>query len=337
MDGNPKKSYSKYVLKENSYQMIGATADSLPSGFYIPYIDHYGNPYLVKSDIKMPKLYHLQNKVQMEILDDVSRFWASEERYRKFGSVYKRNILLYSAPGNGKTSLIHMIASKLINDYNGIIILINDGDQLAYYTKCVKCFREIEPNRKIVTIIEDFENLTASRSSTGQLLQLLDGNSQIDNMVTIATTNYPQQLESRFTCRPSRFNLVIEYKKPDENTRREYMQYKLSEGGINVNDDKVKEDIERLVGKTDNYTFDFVKEAIQCIYIDGIDEDTVFKRLNDLIDKKGNVKVTDYEGSSGIGFCASEGQSLKCDEDDLVNYGPKKLRDYDCDECCCGA
>lgn len=336
MDGNPRKSYSKYVVKENSYQMIGATADSLSSGFYTPYIDHYGNPHLIKSDIKMPKLYRLQNKVQTEILEDVSRFWESEDRYRKFGSVYKRNILLYSAPGNGKTSLIHMIASKLINDYNGIIILINDSDQLSFYTKCVQCFREIEPTRKIVTIIEDFENLTASRSSTGQLLQLLDGNSQIDNMVTIATTNYPQQLESRFTCRPSRFNLVIEYKKPDENTRREYMQHKLSEGGINVDDERVKEDIERLVGKTDNYTFDFVKEAIQCIYIDGIDEDVVFKRLNDLIDKKGNVKVTDYEGGKSIGFSSNSDTPNCHEDDDLMNYG-KKIRSYDGDECCCGA
>ena len=191
MSKDSKKSYSKYVIKENLYQMIGATEDSLPCGFYHPFIDHYGNPHLIKMDIKMPKLYKLPNETQTMILSDVQKFWESEERYRKFGSVYKRNILLYSAPGNGKTSLIHMISNKLINDYNGIIIMINDGDDLAWYSKCVQSFREIEPTRKIVTIIEDFENLTASRQCTGQLLQLLDGNAQIDNMVTIATTNYP--------------------------------------------------------------------------------------------------------------------------------------------------
>lgn len=331
MSKDSKKSYSKYVIKENLYQMIGATEDSLPCGFYHPYIDHYGSPHLIKMDIKMPKLYKLPNETQTMILNDVQKFWASEERYRKFGSVYKRNILLYSAPGNGKTSLIHMISNKLINDYNGIIIMINDGEDLAWYSKCVQSFREIEPTRKIVTIIEDFENLTASRQCTGLLLQLLDGNAQIDNMVTIATTNYPQQIESRFTCRPSRFNLVIEYKKPDAETRRAYIANKLSEGGINVNDEDVKNDIERLVGRSDGYTFDFVKELIQCIYIDGIDEDKVFERLNGLIDQNGNIKVTDCDKGKPIGF------DTECD--DLSNCskecadGPKILRNVEVGTC----
>ena len=275
----------------------------------------------------MPKLYKLPNETQTMILSDVQKFWESEERYRKFGSVYKRNILLYSAPGNGKTSLIHMISNKLINDYNGIIIMINDGDDLAWYSKCVQSFREIEPTRKIVTIIEDFENLTASRQCTGQLLQLLDGNAQIDNMVTIATTNYPQQIESRFTCRPSRFNLVIEYKKPDAETRRAYMTNKLSEGGINVNDEDVKNDIERLVGRSDGYTFDFVKELIQCIYIDGIDEDKVFERLNGLIDQNGNIKVTDCDKGKPIGFDGDYDDLSNCSKE--CAEGPKILRNVE--------
>ena len=42
---------------------------------------------------------------------------------------------------------------------------------------------------------------------------------------------------------------------------------------------------------------------IQCIYIDGINEDDVFDRLNDLIDQNGNLKVTEFEnGKSSIGF-----------------------------------
>ena len=331
MSKDSKKSYSKYVIKENLYQMIGATEDSLPCGFYHPYIDNYGNPHLIKMDIKMPKLYKLPNETQTMILSDVQKFWESEERYRKFGSVYKRNILLYSAPGNGKTSLIHMISNKLINDYNGIIIMINDGDDLAWYSKCVQSFREIEPTRKIVTIIEDFENLTASRQCTGQLLQLLDGNAQIDNMVTIATTNYPQQIESRFTCRPSRFNLVIEYKKPDAETRRAYMTNKLSEGGINVNDEDVKNDIERLVGRSDGYTFDFVKELIQCIYIDGIDEDKVFERLNGLIDQNGNIKVTDCDKGKPIGFDSDYDDLSNCSKE--CAEGPKILRNVEDGTC----
>ena len=95
MADSSRKSYSKYVFRDGQYQMIGATLDSLPCGFYRPFVDGYGNPFLNKQEISMPKLYELPNDTQSTILNDVKKFWESEDRYRKFGSVYKRNILLY--------------------------------------------------------------------------------------------------------------------------------------------------------------------------------------------------------------------------------------------------
>jgi SpoVK/Ycf46/Vps4 family AAA+-type ATPase len=168
-------------------------------------------------------------------------------------------------------------------------------------------FRDIEPTRKVITIIEDFERLAKDDHYTAMLLQLLDGNTQFDNVVTIATTNYPQILEKRFTCRPSRFNLVIEYKKPNDEVRRAYMTMNLKDAGIDVESNKVKKDIERLVGKTDGYTFDFVKEVIQGIYVDQIDEKILFDRLNDIIKKNGRVCVSEEE-TKKIGFSLKESE-----------------------------
>jgi SpoVK/Ycf46/Vps4 family AAA+-type ATPase len=173
--------------------------------------------------------------------------------------------------------------------------------------------RSVEPNRKIITLIEDFERLAKDDYYAAMLLQLLDGNGQFDNVVTIATTNYPEILEKRFTCRPSRFNLVIEYKKPTAEIRKAYMEMKLSDSGIDIEDETVKRDIQRYVEKTEGYTFDFVKEVIQGIYVDGISEVAIFDRLEDLIKKDGKVKVTEGEKESKkIGF-VTEGAEV--DED----------------------
>lgn len=284
--------YSEYVVNVDKYEPIGNTARVLPSGFYKPYYDNYNDRYFLSTKaIIMPHLYELDDSVQTMILDDIEKFWASEERYRKFGSVYKRNILLYSVPGNGKTSLINIISQKLIEKYDGIIMYIDSPKELLAYTECMQRFRSIEPHRKVVTIIEDFERLADEKELAALLLQMLDGNEQLDNVVTIATTNYPQILEKRFTARPSRFNLAIEYPKPSENVRRQYMRLKLMDGGIDVNDASVAEDIERLVAKTENYTFDCVKEVIQAIYVDGIKEECVFKRLNDIINSNGTLQI----------------------------------------------
>jgi SpoVK/Ycf46/Vps4 family AAA+-type ATPase len=131
--------------------------------------------------------------------------------------------------------------------------------------------------------------------------------------VTIATTNYPEILEKRFTCRPSRFNLVIEYKKPNAEVRRAYITNKLSDSGVDVNDEKVKNDIERYVKKTEGYTFDFLKEVIQGIYVDGFSEVQLFERLEELIKKDGKVKVTE-DAAKRIGFNSGATESNDCEE-----------------------
>jgi SpoVK/Ycf46/Vps4 family AAA+-type ATPase len=300
------RSYTRYEKNGNMYEPIGITKEVLPSGFYKPVWDRYNGRYFFSSkEVITPKLYVLPNDIQMNILDDIKRFWKSEKRYRQFGQVYKRNILLYSLPGNGKTSLINIICKTLIEDYDGIVICIDNIDELNAYSPCMDRLRDIEPNRKIITLIEDFERLAKDDYYAAMLLQLLDGNGQFDNVVTIATTNYPQILEKRFTCRPSRFNLVIEYKKPNAEVRKAYITNKLSDGGVDVKDEKVQKDIERYVEKTEGYTFDFLKEVIQGIYVDGFTEVEIFDRLEELIKKDGRVKITEEE-SKKIGFASGK-------------------------------
>lgn len=301
-----KKGYfTSYFKKDNTFEPISESVNTLPSGFYKPYYDSYkGKCCLIAKEVIMPNLYKLPNPVQCNIIEDIKRFWASKELYKKFGSVYKRNILLYSQPGNGKTSLINMICETLIKEHNGVVICIDNTNDMLSYPEAMQRIRSVEPERKVITVIEDFERLASSESYSALLLQLLDGSNQFDNVVTFATTNHPEVLEKRFTCRPSRFNIVIEYKKPNAEIRRAYMEQKLSDGGIDINDEKVKNDIERYVKKTEGYTFDFVKEAIQCLYVDKLSEVETFDRLESLRKKDGKIKVSETAPKS-IGFSGS--------------------------------
>ena len=308
---NESKAYTSYLKEGDKYAPIGSSVDALPSGFYIPINDVFRNEtYLLKKEVIMPKLYILPNEIQKNVLEDIKTFWESEDRYRRFGNVYKRNILLYSVPGNGKTSLINLIANKLIEEYNGVVICIENVTELQSYGTVMNKFRSVEPNRKVLTIIEDFERLAQMSEQEALILQTLDGNSQFDNVVTIATTNHPEILENRFTCRPSRFNLVLELKKPDAEIRRAYIEMKLSDGGIDINDEKVRNDIERDVKKTEGYTFDFVKEAVQGIYVDNIGEVATFERLEDIIKKKGRYKVSEDDVNK-IGFTSGRTETEK--------------------------
>lgn len=306
-----KNSFTSYIKQDDKYIPVSEATNVLPIGYYKPVHNQYDDKvYLSLREIVKPNLYALPNKIQASLIRDIKKFWESEERYRKFGSVYKRNILMYSTPGNGKTSLINIICGELISKYNGIVITIDSVQDLVSYPICMDRLRLIEPNRKVITVIEDFERLTKNDDNASLLLQILDGNKQYDNVVTIATTNHPEILEKQFVCRPSRFNVVIEYNKPNKRTRQAYIELKLRDGGIDITDEKVKADIERLVKKTEGYTFDFVKEAIQGIYIDDIEEDVVFKRLEEIIAKNGKVVISENDVKK-IGFASSS-----CDDDD---------------------
>ena len=320
LDKKENNTFCQYRKKEDMFIPTEATIDKLPPGFYKPSFDSYnGILFFEKKRIIMPKLYVLPNEAKEIIINDIKKFWENEERYRKFGSVYKRNILLYSVPGNGKTCLINLLCKELINKHNGIIVCIDTQKELENYTKVMSKFKQIEPDRKVITIIEDFERLAKDEYFSALLLQLLDGNEQLDNIVTIATTNYPENLEKRWTCRPSRFNLIMEYKKPDAKVREFYIYNKLKDGGIDVESESVKEDIKRYVEKTNNYTFDFLKEVIQCMYVDGLPEDAAFERTETAIKNNGKYKVTENENGK-IGFSSKQKLLNSIPEDDIEEF-----------------
>lgn len=300
-DVKKKPKSSQYMLKDGKYLPVQDTIPKLPAGYYRPELNRYnGEIYAAPKEVVLPKLYDLPNGLYQELFADIKHFWESEERYKKFGNIYKRNILLYSVPGNGKTSLINQICQQVINDYDGIVMSIDDEDTLQTYPKLMEMIRQIEPKRKIVTVIEDLERLIRKDYISSLLLQLLDGQETIPNCLTVCTTNYPEQLGEQYTARPSRFNLVVEYKKPDAETRKFYISQKLIDAGVKL-DDKINQNIERYVKETEGFTFDYMKEFIEMMFVGEVSEKDALKRINDSIDKKGKYKATENEPKK-LGF-----------------------------------
>ena len=77
--------------------------------------------------------------------------------------------------------------------------------------------REIEPDRKIILILEDIDNfINVDKALLTKLLQILDGSNKLDNIITIATTNYQEKLEERIANRPSRFDRRYEIGLPSK-------------------------------------------------------------------------------------------------------------------------
>lgn len=149
------------------------------------------------------------------LLADIKEFIATKNIYANLGLRYRRAALLYGPPGNGKTTAIY----NVINSIDECIVLILDAD---IKFDAIQGLREVLTDRLVVFV---FEELTerATEASTEGLLSFLDGEQSWANCYTIATTNYPKELPENIVDRPGRFELILEFKPPNEKQRKTYL------------------------------------------------------------------------------------------------------------------
>lgn len=274
------------------------TAPALPSGYYNISIDNEGKIYFQSIQPQLDKLVVLESsEMETRILNDMRTFWKSRKKYEDRGKVYKRNILLYSKPGIGKTSLLNiMVRDLLASGQEVTVLLLSMAYHVQTFRKAVGYLRDVMPERPIIAIIEDIDNFAGthafSKEVESELLNILDGNYKFDNMVILATTNYPQYLTERFISRPSRFNRRFELPLPNAATRREFLTK------TNLPEDLERVDVDKWVERTEGYTIDFLKELSDAVFISERDEDSVFKELDDMQ----QISVVKVEESSKIGL-----------------------------------
>ena len=158
--------------------------------------------------MNVDELYELPSAEIKSILEDIECFWERRSTYRDYNFVHKRGILLYGDPGCGKSGIIQLCIKHIIEKKNGIVINIKDEDEIRYFSEFITTIKIIEPDRPLIVILEDIDSLAGEdRYSTTKLLNILDGIKQIENVVYIATTNYPEKLQERITNRPAKRSL----------------------------------------------------------------------------------------------------------------------------------
>lgn len=297
-----KSNFCQWSVDGFSFVPTAKTTKILPAGYYTIEMSQQIGYFFNKQNVITNKLYRLPNKAVDTIMDDIDKFWGIKENYIKYNRVYRRNYLLYSAPGTGKTSLINLMCQDLIKKYNGIVVSIRNENDIYYYHPIMKMFRTIEPDRKMIVIIEDIDNFVSDRYSSRSslettLLNILDGNFKFDNTVIIATTNYPENLAERYTNRPSRFDKVIEFPLPDYEGRKIFISSTVKK------DDLQKIDINEWAKLTENYSIDHLNELILLYFVFNHSEKESFEIMNSMVNQKGIIKNQMSTNSNNkIGF-----------------------------------
>jgi len=273
--------YRQWQIGSNdTYRPAGLTREALPPGVYSFERDDMG---LVVKIIKVitDSLIILPDNASEKVLMGMKKFWEMESKYRKHGLLYKRGILLFGPPGSGKTATITLLSKDLL-DAGGIVVMCEDPFITA---KGLAAIRRIEPNRRIICIIEDIDE-NIQKYGEHDLLALLDGENQVENIVMLATTNYPDRLGARIVNRPSRFDERIFVGMPSAAARKIYLRKVVGE----------IPELDQWVNDTDQLSIAHLRElsaAVKCL---DQDYDVVLSRLKLMKHKLKDVDVPEKVG-----------------------------------------
>jgi hypothetical protein len=205
-----------------SYLPCGRTTQRLPPGAYTVYCDSCGESHFKPQPLNTDDLIEFPESISAQVLAEIERFWSMGDRFERLGFAHRRGYLFYGKQGCGKSSLIHQIIARIV----GAGHLAFFCSYPAWFQATLSRFREVESERPVVCIFEDIDAIVR-QCGDSQLLQFLDGNAQINKVVNLASTNYPERLDRRIIARPRRFDRLIKIGAPEARLRAAYFARKL--------------------------------------------------------------------------------------------------------------
>jgi ATP-dependent Zn protease len=177
------------------------------------------------------------------IQHDLDNFKNSKFKYNMLGLKYKRVYLFYGEAGTGKSSLSTAISnytkrnilsinmSKDMDDSVLISLVANRPKNSIIQFEDIDClFEDLERDKKG----KDDEKNKSKGITLSCVLNILDGCYTPNDVIFIITTNHIDKLDDAIK-RDGRSDLMLNITKPNEETKKKYIEYLNQMGDFNIN------------------------------------------------------------------------------------------------------
>jgi SpoVK/Ycf46/Vps4 family AAA+-type ATPase len=200
--------------------------------------------------------------------------------------------------------VVHQVVHRIVKAGHIAVFCEHPG----LLTRTMELFRRVEPTRPLVCLFEDIDAVIEVHGDS-ELLQWLDGSHQIDKVINIATTNYPERLDRRIVSRPRRFDRIIKIESPEARIRRTYFTRKLP--------DLAAQELERWVELTEGLSFAALAELVISVACLGNSLEDSIEVLRHLDDQHPSSKEFDRPGNMGFGAIRAQSRQRPRRPDDI--------------------
>ncbi len=201
---------------------------------------------------------------------NIINFLDRIEAYKKRRLPTSRGILITGPPGTGKTLCCETIMNLV--DCTTIYVTSDSVEKVGDIKEVYKLAQKLSPT---IVIIEDIDTLggldrreRGNHPLLGEFLNCLNGVGNNEGVITIATTNYPENLDIAIADRPGRFDLRIEFGLPNKELREHILKKYLDDISVG------KLDLNKISRKTEGLSGAYLREIIMTAYMISEEEGT---------------------------------------------------------------
>jgi len=215
-------------------------------------------------------------------------FFAGKNQAKK-KMPYKRGVLMYGPPGNGKTTFIKYYGKEHVED--GYVVLCEPQDFDGSMGKFLK--QRLGKDANKIIVFEDVDAIADSYYKRAEFLNFLDGVNTIHKTLFIATTNYPHMLDSALIKRPSRFDQKYYIGLPDADMRKKFLESFFKETNPT--------EINQAVGLTEDFSGAMFKEVFILTGLQDISIAEAIEKMRSQMEiRKANVQPLTLESIADL-------------------------------------